>query len=64
MLSIINRMVKRFFFLTVLLAVTAAAKAQIGDYRNEFAVGVNGGYVFSNIGFTPTVPQSQHTGLT
>ena len=57
-------MVKRFFFLTVLLAVTAAAKAQIGDYRNEFAVGVNGGYVFSNIGFTPTVPQSQHTGLT
>lgn len=57
-------MVKHFFFLTVLLAVTAAAKAQIGDYRNEFAVGVNGGYVFSNIGFTPTVPQSQHTGLT
>lgn len=57
-------MVKRFFFLTVLLTVTAAAKAQIGDYRNEFAVGFNGGYVFSNIGFTPTVPQSQHTGLT
>ncbi len=57
-------MLKRFFFLTVLLVTTSVAKAQIGDYRNEFAVGFNGGYVFSNIGFTPTVPQSLHTGLT
>lgn len=64
MLLIINRKVKRFSLLIVLLALTSAVKAQIGDYRNEFSIGFNGGYVLSNVGFTPTVPQSQHTGLT
>ncbi|UKK49927.1 PorT family protein [Prevotella sp. E13-17] len=64
MLLIINRKVKRFSLLIALLALTSAVKAQIGDYRNEFSIGFNGGYVLSNVGFTPTVPQSQHTGLT
>lgn len=38
--------------------------AQVGEYRNDFAVGVNGGYVLSNVGFTPTVSQKMHTGIT
>lgn len=38
--------------------------AQVGDHRSEMAVGFNGGYVLSNIGFMPKVPQSMHTGLT
>ena len=38
--------------------------AQIGDHRNELAIGVNGGYVMSNVGFTPSVTQKMHGGLT
>ena len=53
--------------LVVLLMVCLTANrihAQVGDYRSELAVGVNGGYVLSNVGFMPKVPQSMHTGLT
>lgn len=48
----------------LLLAGVLAAKAQIGEHRNDFAVGVNGGYVMSNIRFTPTVQQGFHGGMT
>lgn len=40
------------------------AKAQIGEHRNDFSIGVNGGYLMSSVGFTPSIPQSQHGGLT
>ena len=40
------------------------ARAQVGDHRSELAVGVNAGYVMSNVGFVPKIPQSLHTGLT
>jgi hypothetical protein len=40
------------------------ASAQIGEYRNELAVGVNGGLVMSSIGFTPDMPLSQLMGTT
>ncbi len=36
--------------------------AQIGAYRNEFAIGAGGGYVMSTVGFMPEVPQTQHGG--
>ncbi|MBQ9231788.1 MAG: PorT family protein [Prevotella sp.] len=39
-------------------------KAQVGEYRTDFAVGVNGGYVLSNVGFTPDVPQRMLGGMT
>lgn len=38
--------------------------AQIGEHRNDFSVGGSFGYVMSNIGFTPKVTQSTHTGMT
>ena len=38
--------------------------AQVGEYRNDLAVGVNGGYVMSSIAFVPKVPQGQLGGLT
>lgn len=41
----------------------ATAQAQIGEHRNDFSVGVNGGYVMSNIRFTPTVQQGMHGGM-
>lgn len=46
----------------LLMALTA--KAQVGEYRTDFAVGVNGGYVMSNVGFTPEVPQGMLGGVT
>ncbi|MCR5679415.1 MAG: PorT family protein [Prevotella sp.] len=38
--------------------------AQVGDHRSELAVGFNGGYVLSNVGFMPKVPQTMHKGPT
>ncbi|MCI6160780.1 MAG: porin family protein [Prevotellaceae bacterium] len=38
-------------------------RAQIGQYRNDLSLGVNGGYVFSTLGFTPKVNQTQHGGF-
>ena len=32
-------------------------KAQVGDYRTDLAIGVNGGYAMTRLSFTPDVPQ-------
>ena len=40
------------------------AQAQVGEHRNDLSVGLNGGYVLSNVGFTPTVSQGLHGGVT
>ena len=40
------------------------AKAQVGEYRTDFAVGVNGGYMMSRVSFTPDVPQNMLGGMT
>ncbi len=50
--------------LAIALAIPLALQAQIGQHRNEFSLGVNGGYVMSNIGFTPKVTQDYHGGMT
>lgn len=50
---------------TILLMMTAlAAEAQIGQHRNDLSIGVNGGYMLSNIGFTPKVNQKMLGGIT
>lgn len=55
-------MKKTLFYILLLFPIVA--KAQIGEHRNDLAIGVNGGYVFSNVTFTPKVPQSLHGGMT
>ena len=40
------------------------AKSQIGDFRNELALGVSGGYTINNVGFTPEIPQNSQGGYT
>lgn len=47
-----------------LTLLSATASAQIGEYRNDFSIGVNGGVVMSSINFVPTVSQGQHVGMT
>ena len=39
-------------------------KAQVGEYRNDFSVGANAGYVLSNVDFLPRVTQGLHGGFT
>ena len=60
----VQRWVKSFlpFYLLTFLPLTV--RAQIGEYRNEFAVGVNGGIVLSSVDFVPEVPQNQLFGKT
>ena len=50
------------FFLFALLPLQM--QAQVGEHRNDFAVGVNGGYALTNIGFVPSVSQGFHGGMT
>ena len=41
-----------------------SVQAQIGEHRNDFSIGFNGGYVLSSVGFEPEVQQKQHGGMT
>ena len=59
----------RWIVLTALFIVHCSlfispAVAQVGDHRNDMAIGFNGGMVLSNVGFLPKVPQTMHKGLT
>lgn len=52
--------------LLVILAMTLCQQrsyAQIGDYRNDFSIGVNAGYMMTNVGFSPKVTQSMKPGM-
>lgn len=53
---------KILFFCMALCAM--AVKAQVGEYRTDLAIGVNGGYVLSNIAYVTKVPQSNLGGIT
>ncbi len=48
----------------LLLGSVTTAKAQVGQYRNDLAIGVNGGYVMNKVSFNPTIKQDYHTGFT
>lgn len=52
------------FFILILLIPNQEVSAQVGSYRNDFSVGVNGGYVMSSVAFSPKVEQKQHLGST
>ncbi|MBO4812236.1 MAG: PorT family protein [Prevotella sp.] len=50
--------------LFLFLLFSCPSMAQVGEHRNEMAIGVNAGFVMSNIGFVPKVPQALHNGPT
>lgn len=58
-----NRLIKNILTLGLLMA-GMAVHAQVGEHRNDLAIGVNGGYVLSKVGFQPEVQQKQHGGIT
>ena len=60
---------RRIWMATLLFSIHCSlfispARAQVGEYRTDFAVGVNAGYMFNTIGFQPEVPQKSMGGLT
>ena len=44
--------------------IVLSAQAQVGSHRSDFQVGVNGGMVLSDVGFTPKVNLKMHNGIT
>lgn len=54
----------RYIVFVLLFLCATVASAQIGQHRNDFSIGVNGGYTLSNVGFTPKVTQSLLGGTT
>lgn len=55
---------RRAVVAVVALLCVQSAIAQIGEHRSELSVGVNGGYMLSNVGFNPDVPQGLLGGIT
>lgn len=57
---------KRFFYYCILLIpllfISTRVKAQIGEYRNSFAIGINGGITLNTINFLPNVNQKMYMG--
>ena len=47
----------------LLMILPLCAYAQVGDHRSDLSIGGNAGYVLSNVGFDPKVPQSMNSGI-
>lgn len=46
-------------FVFAFLLIPSAMFAQVGEYRNDFAVGFSGGYTLNKVSFTPSIKQQQ-----
>ena len=57
-------MKKLYLILSLAMMPFISVMSQIGEHRNDFTLGVNGGYILSNVSFTPKVTQGYHGGLT
>lgn len=53
-----------FCIISLLMLFPLSSLAQVGEHRNDLAIGVNGGYMLSNVGFVPKVNQTFHGGYT
>lgn len=54
----------RFTFFSLLINYCCIVYSQIGEFRSDLSLGVNGGYVMSSVGFNPEIPQKMHGGIT
>lgn len=57
-------MKNKLFILLICLFSTTFAKAQLGEIRNNFAIGINGGINMNNVSFSPSVKQKSLMGIT
>lgn len=58
-----SQSITKLGLLALLLSCMLPVSAQVGQHRNDFSIGFGGGYVLSDIGFTPKVTQGYHTGF-
>ncbi len=54
---------KKHLFLLLLTLFATASHAQMGEQRNNFAIGVNGGVNMSSVTFSPSVKQKSLMGI-
>ena len=57
-------MKQRLSSILLVFLVVTAVHAQVGKYRSDLTIGFNGGMALSNVGFTPKVNQTFHSGMT
>ena len=57
-------MKRRALLLLLMVMSLMPACAQIGNYRQDLAIGFNGGYALTDFRFTPKVNQGLHGGMT
>lgn len=55
---------RNFIISAILSIVPVAMTAQIGEHRNDLAIGFNGGLNMSSVSFTPKVSQAKQNGIT
>ena len=55
---------RNFIISAILSIVPVAMTAQIGEHRNDLAIGFNGGLNMSSVSFTPIVSQAKLNGIT
>lgn len=55
---------RNFIISAILSIVPVAITAQIGEHRNDLAIGFNGGLNMSSVSFTPKVSQAKLNGIT
>lgn len=55
---------KRLLILLAIALITSSLSAQVGELRNNLAVGFNGGYNLSSVDFSPTIKQGLLPGYT
>lgn len=55
---------KRLLLPLVALILSMASHAQVGELRDNLAIGFNGGYNLSRVDFSPTIKQELQPGLT
>lgn len=54
----------RLKYIIILLLSASSLWAQVGEHRNDLAIGVNGGYVLNQVAFDIPVKQKFHGGTT
>lgn len=57
-------MKNKLFILLICLLSTTLVHAQLGEIRNNLAIGINGGVNMNNVSFSPSVKQKSLMGIT
>lgn len=52
----------KYIIILLFTVFSTPAAAQLGEQRNNFAIGINGGANLSNVSFTPTIKQDYNLG--